>query len=100
MTAGIALLVMLPVAISPKTGLDAYRPLAIAVVGGLVSGTILSLFDIPIMHTYVDDFVRWLNRTFLNREWNWPVTDPDDPLPPDSPSVVEALDAPEPVLRP
>ena len=32
------------------------------------------LFDIPILHTYVDDFVRWLNRTFLNREWSWPVT--------------------------
>jgi len=47
----------------------------VAVVGGLIMGTILSLFDIPIMHTYVDDFIRWSNRTFLNREWNW--TPPD-----------------------
>ncbi|MBS1713003.1 MAG: efflux RND transporter permease subunit [Armatimonadetes bacterium] len=76
MTAGITLLVMLPVALAPKTGLDAYQPLAMAVVGGLISGTVLSLFDIPIMHTYVDDFVRWLNKTFLNRDWHWPV-DPD-----------------------
>jgi HAE1 family hydrophobic/amphiphilic exporter-1 len=75
MTAGITLLVMLPVAFAPKTGLDAYQPLAMAVVGGLISGTILSLFDIPIMHTYVDDYVRWLNKTFLNREWIWPVVD-------------------------
>lgn len=73
MTAGIALIVMLPVAIAPKTGLDAYQPLATAVCGGLLVGTILSLFDIPIMHTYVDDFVVWLNRTFLGREWSWPV---------------------------
>lgn len=64
MTAGITLVVMLPVAFAPKTGLDAYQPLAMAVVGGLISGTILSLFDIPIMHTYVDDFVSWLRRTF------------------------------------
>ncbi|MCC6484267.1 MAG: efflux RND transporter permease subunit [Armatimonadetes bacterium] len=80
MTAGIALIVLLPVAVAPKTGLDAYQPLATAVVGGLLVGTILSLFDIPIMHTYVDDFIVWLNRTFLNREWHWPVTEsPDDP---------------------
>ena len=72
MTAGITLIVMIPVAFAPKTGLDAYQPLAMAVVGGLISGTILSLFDIPIMHTYVDDFVRWLNKTFLNRDWTWP----------------------------
>ena len=53
--------------------MDAYQPLATAVVGGLLIGTVLSLFDIPIMHTYLDDFVKWLYRTFLNREWRWPV---------------------------
>lgn len=71
MTAGITMVVLLPVAIAPKTGLDAYQPLAVAVVGGLLVGTILSLFDIPIMHTYVDDFVRWMNKTILGREWKW-----------------------------
>ena len=75
MTAGITLVTMLPVALAPKTGLDAYQPLATAVVGGLLVGTILSLFDIPIMHTYVDDLTRWLNKTFLNRDWRWPVTE-------------------------
>jgi len=79
MTAGITMVVMLPVAVAPKTGLDAYQPLAVAVVGGLLVGTILSLFDIPIMHTVVDDLVRWLNRTFRNREYRWPVTDSVDP---------------------
>lgn len=95
MTAGISLVVMLPVAFAPKTGLDAYQPLAMAVVGGLISGTVLSLFDIPIMHTYVDDFVRWLNRTFLRREWNWPVTDPDsDYAIPSNPPQEDAPDHP------
>jgi len=73
MTAGISLIVLLPVAIAPKTGLDAYQPLATTVVGGLLIGTVLSLFDIPIMHTYVDDFIRWINKTFLGRDWEWPV---------------------------
>lgn len=72
MTVGITLIVMLPIAFAPKTGLDAYQPLAMAVVGGLIMGTVLSLFDIPIMHTYVDDFTRWANKVFLGREWSWP----------------------------
>ncbi|MHB8636209.1 MAG: efflux RND transporter permease subunit, partial [Fimbriimonadaceae bacterium] len=75
MTSGITMIVMLPVALAPKTGLDAYQPLAVAVVGGLLVGTILSLFVIPTMHTYLDDVVRWLNRTFLGRDWHWPVTE-------------------------
>ena len=73
MTSMISLIVLLPVAIAPKTGMDAYQPLATTVVGGLLIGTILSLFDIPIMHTYLDDLVRWLYKTFLNRDWNWPI---------------------------
>jgi HAE1 family hydrophobic/amphiphilic exporter-1 len=85
MTAGITMIVMLPVAIAPKTGLDAYQPLAVAVVGGLLVGTILSLFDIPIMHTYLDDLVRWLNKTFLGRDWQWSVTEsPTDPHAPEA----------------
>jgi HAE1 family hydrophobic/amphiphilic exporter-1 len=88
MTAGIALLVLLPVALRPKTGLDAYQPLATTVVGGLIVGTILSLFDIPIMHTYVDDFIRWLHRTFLDREWHWPVREaPADEEPPEESTI-------------
>ena len=78
MTAGIAILVLLPIAIAPRTGLDAYQPLATAVVGGLLVGTVLSLFDLPIMHTYVDDLTRWLHKTFLGREWSWPITESDE----------------------
>ena len=78
MTAGITLITMLPVALRPKTGMDAYQPLAVAVVGGLLIGTILSLFDIPIMHAYLDDLTRWLNKTFLNRAYQWPVTEEDN----------------------
>ena len=74
MTSVITILVMVPVAFLPRTGLDAYSPLAMAVIGGLAMGTILSLFDIPIMHTYIDDLVRWTYRVILRRPWQWPVT--------------------------
>src|ERR671937_1602210 len=52
MTSMISLIVLLPVALAPKTGMDAYQTLATAVGGGLLIGTILSLLDIPIMHTF------------------------------------------------
>ena len=64
MTSVITVIVMLPVSIAPKTGMDAYSPLGTVVVGGLIVGTILSLLDIPIMHAYIDDLVNWLNRLF------------------------------------
>jgi HAE1 family hydrophobic/amphiphilic exporter-1 len=78
MTSLITIIVMIPVAFFPKTGLDAYQPLATTILGGLLVGTLLSLFDIPILHTYVDDLIRWLNRVFLRRDWHWPVTAPLD----------------------
>lgn len=75
MTSLITMIVMAPVAFWPKTGMDAYQPLGTVILGGLLIGTILSLFDIPIMHTYVDDFIVWINRRFMKREWEWPVTE-------------------------
>jgi len=60
MTSLITILTMSQVAFFPKSGLDAYQPLGTVIVGGLIVGTFLSLLDIPIMHTLVDDLVRWL----------------------------------------
>lgn len=60
MTALITIFVMAQVAFIPKSGLDAYQPLGTVIIGGLVVGTVLSLLDIPIMHTIVDDLMRWI----------------------------------------
>ena len=73
MTSVITIVVMAPVAFFPKTGMDAYSAIGVVVIGGLLIGTILSLFDIPILHTYVDDLMKVLYRVFLRREWVWPV---------------------------
>ena len=62
MTTTITIIVMVPVAFFPKTGIDAYSPLGTVVIGGLIVGTVLSLFDIPIMHAYVDDLVNLFKR--------------------------------------
>lgn len=51
---------MLPIAL--QLGLDtAFRaPMAIAVMGGLISSTALSLIFVPVMFSYVRDFEEWL----------------------------------------
>jgi len=67
MTSIITIIVMLPLALWPRTGMDAYSPLGTVVVGGLTVGTVLSLFDIPIMHSYVDDLAIWLHRLLTRR---------------------------------
>ncbi len=74
MTSLITIVVMIPVSFFPKTGMDAYSPLGTVIIGGLAMGTILSLFDIPIMHTYVDDLIAWIHRVFLRKEWKWPIS--------------------------
>lgn len=51
---------MLPIALG--LGLDsAFRaPMAVAVIGGLISSTALSLIFVPVMFSYVRDFEEWL----------------------------------------
>jgi len=79
MSATITAIAIIPAAFFPKTGQDAYSSLAVVTIGGLLTGTFLSLFDVPIMHTFTDDLVRWFNKIFLNRDWSWPVQTPDVP---------------------
>jgi HAE1 family hydrophobic/amphiphilic exporter-1 len=55
MTSLITIITMLPVALAPKTGIDAYQPLGTVIVSGLLVGTLLSLLVIPVMHAIVDD---------------------------------------------
>jgi Cu/Ag efflux pump CusA len=54
-----------PVPYCPQIGADAdFRaPMAIAVIGGLITSTLLSLFYVPIVFTYVDDLKQWLTRS-------------------------------------
>jgi HAE1 family hydrophobic/amphiphilic exporter-1 len=68
MTSIITIIAMSPVAFFPRTGMDAYQPLGTVIIGGLIIGTILSLLDIPIMHTIVDDINRWFLVNVLRRD--------------------------------
>ena len=53
---------MFPIAIGWGSDPSFRSPMSIAVMGGLLTSTILSLLVIPAMFTYVDDLAVWLHR--------------------------------------
>jgi multidrug efflux pump subunit AcrB len=53
---------MLPVALGIGVDPSFRAPMAIVVIGGLITSTFLSLLVIPVVFTYVDDAVHWLQR--------------------------------------
>ncbi len=62
MTSMISIVVLIPVAFFPRTGIDAYAPLATVTIGGLTMGTLLALFVVPVLHTYTDDLAKLATR--------------------------------------
>jgi HAE1 family hydrophobic/amphiphilic exporter-1 len=55
MTTIVSLVVLVPVAFFPKTGIDAYSPLATVIIGGLTISTVLTLFVVPTLYSAFDD---------------------------------------------
>ena len=53
MTALLAMLGLLPMALSNGIGSETQRPLALVVIGGLITATILTLFVLPTLYYYV-----------------------------------------------
>ncbi len=51
---------MLPTALGVSSGSEFRQPLAVAVIGGLVSSTALSLVLVPVVYAVMDDFENWL----------------------------------------
>jgi multidrug efflux pump subunit AcrB len=51
---------MLPIALGLGVDPSFRAPMAIVVIGGLITSTFLSLLVIPVLFTYVDDVVQWL----------------------------------------
>ena len=55
MTALLAALGLAPAAVSHGIGAETQRPLALVVIGGLVSATLLTLFVLPVLYALVED---------------------------------------------
>jgi len=57
MTAGVASLGFLPMALSTSAGAEVQRPLATVVIGGLISATLLTLIVLPVLYSLVKERV-------------------------------------------
>ncbi len=54
---------MMPIAIGLGTADTSFRsPMAIAVIGGLITSTVLSLLVVPSVFTYIDDIEQWAKK--------------------------------------
>ena len=59
MTALLAMLGLLPMALSHGIGSETQRPLALVVIGGLISATILTLFVLPTLYYFISSHPRF-----------------------------------------
>jgi multidrug efflux pump subunit AcrB len=55
---------MLPIALGLGTDPSFRAPMAIVVIGGLITSTFLSLLVIPVVFTFVDDLIQFMRRVF------------------------------------
>ncbi len=64
---------MMPLAFAIGAGAEMRAPMARAVIGGLITSTLLSLLVVPVVYTFLDDFrpsaaLGWLKRRRTARE--------------------------------
>ena len=70
---------MMPLALAIGSGAEARAPMARAVIGGLITSTLLTLFVVPVMYTYLDDVGGWVGSFFTSareHEGGSPVPEP------------------------
>lgn len=58
---------MLPIALGIGAGAEIRQAMAIAVIGGLITSTLLTLLVVPVVHTFIDDLEHWVMRVGLGR---------------------------------
>jgi multidrug efflux pump subunit AcrB len=64
---------MMPIALGWGTDPSFRAPMAIVVIGGLITSTFLSLLVIPVLFTFVDDVVQWMRKITHRKAVDTPV---------------------------
>jgi HAE1 family hydrophobic/amphiphilic exporter-1 len=65
---------MFPIALALGEGGEFRAPMARAVIGGLVTSTMLTLIVVPVAYSYFDDFGHWVKRRFVSEERELEIT--------------------------
>ncbi len=68
MTTAAMIFGMLPIALALGEGGGFRAPMARAVIGGLITSTLLTLLVVPVAYTYFDDIGAWVKRRFISSE--------------------------------
>jgi len=55
---------MIPLALGIGEGSEQRAPMAHAVIGGIITSTLLTLVVVPVIYTYLDDVANWAQRKF------------------------------------
>ncbi len=69
---------MLPLALAFGAGSEQQSPMAHAVIGGIITSTIMTLVVVPVLYTYMDSLGHWGAKFFTNQK---PVTGSDSKAP-------------------
>ncbi|MBA4072370.1 MAG: AcrB/AcrD/AcrF family protein [Gemmatimonas sp.] len=65
---------MSPIALALGEGGEFRAPMARAVIGGLVTSTMLTLVVVPVAYSYFDDFGTWVKRRFVSQTREMEIT--------------------------
>ncbi|MGD9682646.1 MAG: efflux RND transporter permease subunit [Candidatus Obscuribacterales bacterium] len=72
---------MFPIALRMGAGSEARAPMAVAVIGGLITSTLLTLVVVPVVYTLIDDVEQWIKARFgfmgLNKAEPGDMVEPD-----------------------
>jgi HAE1 family hydrophobic/amphiphilic exporter-1 len=53
---------MVPLALGLTEGSEQRAPMGQAVIGGIITSSLLTLVVVPVIYTYLDDLARWAGR--------------------------------------
>ncbi len=67
MTTAAMIFGMVPLALALGEGAEQRAPMAHAVIGGLITSTLLTLFVVPVVYTMLDDMVVWARRKWAGK---------------------------------
>jgi multidrug efflux pump subunit AcrB len=62
MTTASTILGMLPLALGLGAGAELRQPMAVAIIGGLLTSTLLSLVVVPVLYTLLEDGWQWFSQ--------------------------------------
>jgi len=57
---------MLPMALALDEGGELQAPMGRAIIGGVITSTLLTLIVVPVLYSYVDQLAAWAKRRFAS----------------------------------